>query len=201
MTKYRAGDHAAQLARLIDRTPFTTAAGLPGNQKIEMDRLPRSSSLYMYFVENVGLWAAEQAVEVITAVPNGANRFARDVARHNSLPLAVLKKRSDRFRWDEPASKGLDLLRQGANVGVVEDVRSTGYSAARVARKIPHVVGAYALVDRGEDVAGVRTLEEATTYAKAHPYAPPAHIAVHFPYDSLLKVPLGLLAENRDICL
>lgn len=198
MTRYRPGNDAAQLARLIDRTPFTSAAGLSSNQKINFDRLPRSSSLYAWFIEQLGNWAAVQEIEVVTAVPDGANRFARDMARHRGLPLALYKKQSKRPVPHYQIRQGRDLLLKGARVGIVEDVRSTGYSTIRLARLIPGQLAACALIDRGEDVPDVRTVEESQAYAQAYPLAPPAHIETSFPYEAIKQYPLGLLSAESD---
>ena len=195
MAGNRPGAEAEQLRQLIVYQSFISAAGLEGNQKVEMERLPRKSPLYWRFVDRLGDWAVGQQVEVITAVPSGANRFAIDVSHKLNLPLALFRKRWETFvPWMQDRG-GLDLINEGAKAGIIEDVRSTGSSTLRLSYLIPGLKAACAIIDRGQDIEGIHTISAANAYARVAPTDPPAHIDVPFPYTALETMPLGLRYE------
>lgn len=186
---------AEQFSRFIDREPFITAAGLRSNQKYNLDKVSRESHLYYRIIDELAEWALGQEVAVVTAVPNGGTRYGRDTARRAGLPFAAFKKRNGVFIPYYDVAAGHELLKDGAKAGEVEDVRSTGSSAIKLARKITGEVVACAIVDRGQDVDGVKSAHDSGVYAQLHPTEPPAHIQTDFSYDSLLHLPLGLWNE------
>jgi hypothetical protein len=183
------------IGKLIDRRPFTTAAKLEANQKIDLARPRADSSFFIHTVATIGEWAIKQDVSMLTAVPTGATRYARAAAKVHNIPFVTFRKRHGEFEAYVGTLDGLDILNsddESALVGMVEDVCSTRYSLARLAAKIRQRKTGLAIVDRGDDVSGVATLEQAQAYSREYPYLPPAHIKLPFPYESLISYPLAL---------
>lgn len=176
----------------IETDPFITAAGLPANRKVNLDKVPDYSLAFSDMVQGLVQSVAELKADMVAPVPNGANRFARKVAEELGIGYLGGCKEEGDFVYDEIPGKG-ELV-------VVEDVRSTGMSALKAAQAlgIECVVGACSIVDRGIDVADVKTLDQARQYAESHPDKPPPHIEVPFPYDNLLSHPLPLLVRAGE---
>ena len=188
---------ARVLERYIIRRPFTTAAGLAADQKIDLDLPNEKSPFFIHIVEAIGTWAVARKVSVLTGVPQGATRYAKAASRQFELPFVEYRKRQGVYSPYYGLRGGLEILHsddKSVLVGIVEDVRSTGLSMANVAKTINHRKTGLAIVDRGEDIQGVSTIEQAKEYSDAHPTLPPPHISLSFACESLFSYPLALKA-------
>jgi hypothetical protein len=172
------------------------------NRKIVLENMSTDSRFFRFSTLLIGAWALKHEVTVLTAVPYTANRFVKAAADRYAIPFVGYKNRGDVVEARYFTKNAKDLLADTANpqrIGIVDGVRMTGAPMLKVARTEVvqgHTLLGLAIVDRGEDVAGIETSEEADAYNLEHLDLTPAHMKLPFSCDALLSAPLAQLVGN-----
>jgi orotate phosphoribosyltransferase len=186
--------------QIFERGNYRFASGVESTFKADMDHLPTDSFAFTVICGALVRAVREYEPDAIAAVPWGMTRFGVAVAQRLGVPCVLPVKQPDKSFYLPNGAivcppdniRSIDELE---NIAVIDDIGSTGISTYRLAQVLGVervVVGVHGL-DRGQDVPGVETLEQAQAYMAEHPDEPPAHIATPYPRVSLATYPIPLV--------
>lgn len=120
---------------VVENEEFTTAAGLPANVKIDLEKVIELD--FQLAAEIAGILAVRLAVEkpdLLIPVPDGANSWARQAAMHMGIETVIPKwfdKQAGKLRFS--GSTDIEKVRKASRVALIDDVFTTGSSIEKVA--------------------------------------------------------------------
>ncbi len=113
------------LQTCFERYEGNFSAGDPANNKLNIDRLAGNPELKNYCVREIGSLAIDNQVDFVTAVPNGANWVAEEVADSYELPFVELYKRPDTRQIDFRTEEDYELACMFDGGLIIEDAART----------------------------------------------------------------------------
>ncbi len=185
----------------IERSVFTAASGIEANLKYNLEKIAEDSPEFAMIVRALAAICERAQPDLLSAVPNGANRWGEPVASELGVPFARFMAKNGNYMvgtkaWSHDIR---EAFTEAKRIIVTEDVISTRVSTLKYAQfiGIDRVIGAVAILDRGEDVMGIRTPEQSFEYMfTSNGKAVPAHVTVPFRVESLVNLPTAMMVAE-----
>lgn len=180
------------MKKYLDKTEVVYPNGLRRNRVFRLERaLEGRPSFAEKIVQAVGNWAVRNSIGVLTATAPATSLLVRKVSQKLQIPCVVYKRPQDELSFLFDRLDGLTALEAGAPFGLVHDVRTTGNTMRTFAQKLGYrPARALTIVNQGQAMPGIKTLDECRRYSRENPDQEPAHVALPFKCDELMQCPM-----------